>query len=74
MQNRPVDPERGSDFQELAWPGIAAAEVAMERGECSRLSDAMTQSHEVRNRPGWVIDSDWLALGCLDVRQPEFKG
>jgi hypothetical protein len=74
MQNRPVGAERFSHFQQFGGSGVAAAQIAMQRGQCGRLADAVPQAHQVNHRPGGVVDSDGLAWCCLEVGEAEFKG
>jgi hypothetical protein len=59
MQNGPVDTERCGELQQLSWPGVAAAEIAMEGCQGSR-------SRSARSPEG--------ALGDADSRRERAKG
>jgi hypothetical protein len=62
-----------SDAQQLAWPGVAAAQVAMQGSEGKRLADAVPQPHEVGRCPRRFVYADGLAGSCFHVSQPEHR-
>ena len=74
MQNRPVDTERRGKLQQLRWPRVAAAKIAMESGQGSRLAYAVTQSHEVDDGACRIVDANILAGSCLQSGQAKLEG
>ena len=74
MQKRPVDTESCGKLQQLSRPRVAAAEIAMQRGQGRRLADAVAQSHEVYDGACRIVDANILAGSCLQSGQAKFEG
>src|ERR1700730_19271503 len=74
VQNGPVDTERCGEVKQLGWPGVAPAEIPMERCQGHRLADAVSQPHKVYDGACRVVDAHVLAGGCLHAGQAQFEG
>ena len=73
MQNGPADTERCGELQQLSWPGVAAAEIAMERCQGHWLADAVPQPHKVYDGACRVVDAPIFAGAASRLVRPSSK-